>query len=144
MPLLKRSYEKQTGNFFLCKNLFGDYLDKYPYKYGYDINKTIEGLSEKGKKMMTKFIEINKRREKLMLKNENKLFEDSRNHKLPKSKTPLWKSGLHIMEHFGDPLIDKCYKFRDSPIIKHKFNQPPFKRTKITGDYFDKTILKQI
>ena len=26
-----------------------------------------------------------------------------------KNEKPFWKSGIHVMEHFGPPLIDKCY-----------------------------------
>ena len=147
MPLLKRSYEKQSnmlnGKIFFCRNLYGDYLDKYPYKYGYDINNSINGLTVKGKTILTNFIILNKKREQALLKKEQKLLEDSRNHKIQREKTPIWKSGLKIIEHFGGPLIDKCHKFRESPIVRYKINQPPFRRTKITGEYFDNNIFRQ-
>ena len=59
---------------------------------------------------------------------------------LKHSQKPLWKSGLHVMEHFGPPLIDKYYIFDEPAKTKYSLNQPPFKRPKDEGDYFDKDI----
>ena len=144
MPLLKRSYEKQcnmlNGKNFICKNLHGEYIDKNPYGQGYDIEKASKGLSYDGKRIITTFIKQNKRREGVLKNKEKLVYEEVIDHKTPKNVKPFWKSGLHVMEHFGPPLIDKCYKFKSPPIIKYEVNQPPFRRPKAEGDYLDKDI----
>lgn len=144
MPLIKRSYEKQSnmleGKNFVCRNLYGEYIDKNPYGHGYDLEKASKGLSADGKRMITNFINQNIRRENILRKKEKLLYEEIIDHKTPKNDRSFWKSGLHVMEHFGPPLIDKCYKFKAPPILKYDLNQPPFRRPKIDGDYFDKDI----
>ena len=144
MPLIKRSYEKQSnmldGKNFVCRNLYGEYIDKNPYGQGYDMEKASKGLSADGKRMITNFINQNIKREKDLRKKEKLLYEEIIDHKTPKNERPFWKSGLHVMEHFGPPLIDKCYKFKAPPIPKYDLNQPPFRRPKNEGDYFDKDI----
>ena len=144
MPLIKRSYEKQSnmldGKNFVCRNLYGEYIDKNPYGQGYDMEKASKGLSADGKRMITNFINQNIKREKDLRKKEKLLYEEIIDHKTPKNERPFWKSGLHVMEHFGPPLIDKCYKFKVLPILKYDLNQPPFRRPKNEGDYFDKDI----
>ena len=144
MPLIKRSYEKQSnmldGKNFVCRNLYGEYIDKNPYGKGYDMEKASKGLSADGKRMITNFINQNIKREKDLRKKEKLLYEEIIDHKTPKNERPFWKSGLHVMEHFGPPLIDKCYKFKAPPILKYDLNQPPFRRPKNEGDYFDKDI----
>ena len=49
IPLIKRSYEKQSemldGKNFVCRQLYGENLDKNPYCYGYDKTKASKGLS---------------------------------------------------------------------------------------------------
>ena len=144
MPLLKRSYEKQcnmlNGKNFICKNLFGENIDKNPYGQGYDIEKASKGLSCDGKRIIKTFIKQNMKREDILKNKEKLVYEEVIDHKTPKNVKPFWKSGLHVMEYFGPPLIDKCYKFRAPPIIKHEINQPPFRRPKAEGDYLDKDI----
>ena len=144
MPLVKRSYEKQcnmlNGKNFICKNLYGEYIDKNPYGQGYDIEKACRGLSYDGKRMITNFINQNKKKEDILRNKEKLVYDEIIDHKTPKNTRPLWKSGLHVMEHFGPPLVDKVYKFKAPPIIKHDVNQPPFRRPKAEGDYFDKDI----
>ena len=144
MPLIKRSYEKQSnmldGKNFVCRNLYGEYIDKNPYGQGYDMEKASKGLSADGKRMITNFINQNINREKDLRKKEKLLYEEIIDHKTPKNERPFWKSGLHVMEHFGPPLIDKCYKFKAPPILKYDLYQPPFRRPKNEGDYFDKDI----
>jgi len=144
MPLVKRSYERQCnmldGKNFVCRNLFGEYIDKNPYGHGYDTEKALKGLSVDGKRMIKKFINQNIKRENLLKKKQLLLYEEVIDHKTPKNEKPFWKSGLHVMKHFGPPLIDKCYKFKMAPIPKYDLNQPPFRRPKIDGDYFDKDI----
>ena len=144
MPLVKRSYEKQCntldGKNFVSRKLYGDYIDKNPYGEGYNIEKASKGLSTDGKRIIKTFINQNQEREKQLRKNEQLLYDEMHSHKRPQNMRPFWRSGLHVMEHFGPPLIDKCYKFRSPPIIKYDVNQPPFRRPKEDGDYFDKDI----
>jgi len=145
MPLLKRSYEKQEnmlgGKNFVCRNLYGEYLEKNPYGQGYDMEKAMRGLSPDGKRMITSFIEQNKEREKVYSKKEQLLYEEAHNTKKSKKDIkPFWKNGLHVIKYFGPPLIDKCYKFKAPPIPKYEINQPPFRRPKAEGDYIDKNI----
>ena len=144
MPLVKRSYEKQEdmldGKNFVSRNLYSDYIDKNPYGHGYDLEKASKGLSNDGKRIIKSFINKNQEREKILRKNEQLLYDEIHSHKSPKESRHFWRSGMHVMEHFGPPLIDKCYKFRAPPIIKYEVNQPPFRRPKDDGDYFDKDI----
>ena len=53
MPLIKLFYEKQEnsldGKNFVCRKLYGEQLDKNPFRYGYDINKATENLASNGK-----------------------------------------------------------------------------------------------
>ena len=144
MPLVKRSYERQcnmlNGKNFICRNLFGEYIDKNPYRQGYDIERASRGLSVDGKRMIKKFIDQNIKRENILKKKQQLLYEEVIDHKTPKNRNHFWKSGLHVMEHFGPPLIDKCHKYKAEPIPKYDLNQPPFRRPKIEGDYFDKDI----
>jgi len=144
MPLVKRSYEKQSemldGKNFVCRDLFGEYIDKNPYGHGYDTERASKGLSHDGKRIIKSFINQNIQREKNLRKREERLYDEVHDHKTAKSVKPFWKSGLHVMEHFGPPLIDKIHKFKAPPIIKYDLNQPPFRRPRAEGDYFDKNI----
>lgn len=144
MPLIKRSYEKESkmlnGKNFVCRDLFGEYLDKNPYGQGYDRGRALKGLTFDGKRIITSFINQNIEKEKMLMKQEQKVIDDLHDHKTPKNKIPFWKNGLHVMEHFGPPLIDKVYKFKAPPIIKYDLVQPPFRRPKAEGDYIDKDI----
>ena len=129
-----------NGKNFICRNLFGEYLDKNPYGQGYDIEKASKGLSADGKRMIKNFISQNVKRENILKKREQLLYEEIIDHKTPKNEKPFWRSGLHVMKYFGPPLIDKCYKFKGPRILKYDLNQPPFRRPKIEGDYLDKDI----
>ena len=144
MPLIKRSYEKQSemldGKNFVCRKLYGENIDKNPYCYGYDKEKASRGLSQEGKKLIGLFINENLKREKMLRQREEMVYNDIHSKYTPKNARPLWKSGLSIMEHFGPPLIDKVRKFRAPEIEKHQINQPPFRRPKEQGEYFDPNI----
>ena len=74
MPLIKRSYEKQEnsldGKNFVCRKLYGEYLDKNPFRYGYDINKATENLESNRKLLIKTFIEQNKKKEEILEKEE--------------------------------------------------------------------------
>lgn len=128
------------GKNFVCRQLYGENLDKNPYCYGYDKARASRGLSQEGKKLIGLFIDQNLNREKALREKEQLVYDDIHAKYSPKNARPLWKSGLSIMEHFGPPLIDKVYKFRAPKIEKHLVNQPPFRRPKEQGEYFDKDI----
>ena len=144
MPLCKRSYEKQAtmlnGKNFVCRKLYGENIDKNPYGQGYDIQKASKGLSTDGKRLIKIFVDQNIKREDILRKKEKLVYEEVINHKTPRNVKPFWRSGLHIMEHFGPPLIDKVHKFKAPPIPKYELNQPPFRRPKEEGDFLDKDI----
>ena len=90
--------------------------------------------------MIKNFISQNVKRENILKKREQLLYEEIIDHKTPRNEKPFWRSGLHVMKYFGPPLIDKCYKFKGPRILKYDLNQPPFRRPKIEGDYLDKDI----
>ena len=143
MPLIKRSYEKQEksleGKNFVCRKLYGEYLDKNPFRYGYDTNLATINLTNKGKWMIKTFIEQNKKKEE-HLKVEEKEKWDLYHGKNP-PRPPLWKSGLHTIEYFGGPLIDFKYEFVKPKTSRYLINQPPFRRPKDKGDYLNKDIM---
>ena len=141
---MKRSYEKEE-NFlnkknFICRNLYGENFDKNPYDREYtNLQKAEKGLSHDGKRMIRKFILQNKKMEDKLKKEEEILYEKwLKNSKKEKKSKSFWKSGLHVMENFGPPLIEKVHKFKAKPIVFYE--RPPFKRPKEDGDYFDKEI----
>ena len=74
MPLINLFYEKQEnsldGKNFVCRKLYGEYLDKNPFRYGYDINKATENLANNGKLLIKTFIEQNKKKEEILEKEE--------------------------------------------------------------------------
>ena len=143
MSLIKRSYEKQEnsldGKNFVCRKLYGEYLDKNPFRYGYDIKYSTINLTNQGKMLIKTFIDQNKKKEE-QLKKEEKERWDLLHGKNP-PRPPLWKSGLHTIEYFGGPLIDFKYEFIQPKSTRHLINQPPFRRPKEKGDYLNKDIM---
>jgi hypothetical protein len=72
-------------------------------------------------------------------KEEQIIYKKKLNHKdKEKESKSFWKSGLHVMEHFGPFLIDKVHKFKNDSIITYE--RPPFRRPKEAGDYFEKKL----
>lgn len=169
MPLLKRSYERKEnmldGKNFICRNLYGDLIEKNIYKDGYDVANAQKNLTFVGKQIIKTFIEQNKMKSDLIDKRNTQLYQDLHSKK-PKSmsidyrnvdnfkidiydqekpdrkyykkiKRPNWKLSLHCFEEFSPPLIDKEYIFDKPKKRKYDVNQPPFKRPKEKGDYFD-------
>ena len=136
MPLVKRSYERQEnsldGKNFVSRNLYGDYIDRNPFCYGYDVYKGTRNLTKQGKWLIKTFIEQNKEKEEI----ERWKLMHGKNPPRP----PLWKSGLHLIEYFGGPLIDYKYEFIKPKTERHLVNQPPFRRPKEKGDYINKDI----
>ena len=136
IPLIKRTYEKPNQFLnkknFICKKLYNDYLDKNPFCYGYDINKTVMNLTQSGKSLMKTFIEQNKKKEEIKEEKENKSQIKF------KKKIPIWQKTVNRIEYFGGPLIDYKYEFIKPKSLKYCVNQPPFRRPKEKGDYLNK------
>ena len=148
---------------FVSRNLYGDNIDKNVYRYGYDLIHAKKGLTPTGKNVVEKFILQNKFKSNMMKLREEELYK-AFHSKLPKRKSidyrkvdsfninknkgeeykvikkPIWKYGYKCKNEFGPLLVDKEYIF-DSPEPKrYGVNQPPFRRPKELGDYFDKDI----
>ena len=100
MPLIKRSYEKQSnmldGKNFVRRNLYGEYIDKNPYGQGYDMEKASKGLSADGKRMITNFINKNIKREKELRKKKNYYMRKLLIIKLLKMKGLFGKMGFML------------------------------------------------
>ena len=145
MPLSKRSYERPK-NFlikrnFTCRNLYGEYFDKNPFRDGYDISKEINTLTKQGKSLLNTFIEQNIRKDIKMKREEDKRDKrESNTFRKIRIKKPFWASTLNRIDYFGGPLIDFKYEFIKSKSVKHSINQPPFRRPKEKGDYINKDI----
>lgn len=120
--------------------MFGEYLDKNPFCYGYDICHSTRHLTKDGKKILERFIKENREKDEEKRKNEQKPYFEKQLNTPPATTRNIWRSGLHIIEHFGDPMIDYKYEFKKPTPVKHLINQPPIRRPKEKGDYFDKDI----
>ena len=152
-----------SGKDFVSRNLFGERFDKNIYRNGFDINYAKRGLSSSGKNLIEKFILQNKFKSDIMKQREEELYK-ALHSKLPKRasvdykhidsfnlnkskgdefkirKRALWKYGYYNKNEFGPLLIDKEYIFDKPKNKKYGINQPPFRRPKEEGDYFDKDI----
>ena len=152
-----------SGKDFVSRNLFGERFDKNVYRNGFDINYAKRGLSSSGKNLIEKFILQNKFKSDIMKQREEELYK-ALHSKLPKRasvdykhidsfnlnkskgdelkirKRALWKYGYYNKNEFGPLLIDKEYIFDKPKSKKYEINQPPFRRPKEEGDYFDKDI----
>ena len=148
---------------FVSRNLFGERFDKNIYRNGYDINYAKKGLSPTGKNVIEKFISQNMFKSNMMKKREEELYK-ALHSKLPKrtsidynhidsfnlnknkgeefkiKKRALWKYGYKCKNEFSPLLIDKEYIFDKPKNLKYGLSQPPFRRPKEDGDYFDKDI----
>ena len=144
MPLVKRSYERQEksldGKNFVCRKLYGEYFDKNPFRYGYDINQGVyNNFSKEGKWLINTFIEQNKKKEEQLKKEEKEKYDLLHGKNPP--RPPLWRSGLTTIEYFGGPLIDYRHEFIQPKTPKYLINQSPFRRPKEKGDYFNRDIM---
>ena len=152
-----------NGKDFVSRNLFGERFDKNVYRNGYDIRHATKGLTPSGKDIIEKFILQNKFKSNLMKQREQQLYK-ALHSKLPKrasidyghidsftlkkskgeelkiNKRPLWKYGYQNKNDFGPFLVDKEYIFDLPKKKKLGLSQPPFRRPKEEGDYFDKDI----
>ena len=172
MPLVLRSYEKPenmlSGKDFVCRNLFGERLDKNVYRNGYDVDYAQKDLSPVGKNIIKKFIEQNQMKSNLMDIRKEKLYKEFHSKKPKRGsidyrnvdsfkidifhpdkvggvyykriERPVWKNGFHPRGYFS-PLVADRYHLFDEPVKKkYALNQPPFRRPKEEGDYFDPDI----
>lgn len=172
MPLVLRSYEKPenmlSGKDFVCRNLFGERLDKNVYRNGYDVDYAQKNLSPVGKNIIKKFIEQNQMKSNLMDIRKEKLYKEFHSKKPKRGsidyrnvdsfkidifhpdkvggvyykriERPVWKNGFHPRGYFS-PLVADRYHLFDEPVKKkYTLNQPPFRRPKEEGDYFDPDI----
>ncbi len=172
MPLVLRSYEKPenmlSGKDFVCRNLFGERLDKNVYRNGYDVDYAQKNLSPVGKNIIKKFIEQNQMKSNLMDIRKEKLYKEFHSKKPKRGsidyrnvdsfkidifhpdkvggvyykriERPVWKNGFHPRGYFS-PLVADRYHLFDEPVKKkYALNQPPFRRPKEEGDYFDPDI----
>jgi len=156
-----------NGKDFVCRNLFGERFDKNIYRYGYDINHAQKNLSPVGRDIIKKFIEQNKLKSELMQIRKEKLFKEFHSKK-PKRRSidyrnvdsfkinifnpdkvgeyykkinrPVWKNGFHPKGYFQPLQVDECHLFDKPPKKRYAINQPPFRRPKDEGDYFDRDI----
>ena len=120
-----------SGKDFVSRNLFGERFDKNVYRNGFDINYAKRGLSSSGKNLIEKFILQNKFKSDIM---------KQRDEEFKIKKRALWKYGYNNKNEFGPLLVDKEYIFDKPKEKKYGINQPPFRRPKEEGDYFDKDI----
>lgn len=117
----ERSYAKEhtflNKRNFYCKSLIGRDFDKYPNSNKV-VDDVIKGLSKRGKRLISKFIEKNKKKEEEMKKKEKNFFTYLH------SKPPLilndWKFSNHIIEEFSTPKLDKIYSFTVASMPKNK------------------------
>ena len=152
-----------SGKDFVSRNLFGERFDKNVYRNGYDLKHAKKGLTPKGENIIERFILQNKYKADRMKQRQEELYK-AFHSKLPKrasidyrnidsfnlnknigeefkiKKRPIWKWGYICKDGFGPLLIDKEYIFDKPKNIKYGVNQPPFRRPKEEGDFFDKDI----
>jgi hypothetical protein len=172
MPLVLRSYEKPenmlSGKDFVCRNLFGERLDKNVFRDGYDIEYAQKNLCPVGKNIIKKFIEQNKLKSNLMDIRKEKLYKEFHSKKPKRGsidyrnvdsfkidifhpnkvggvyykriERPVWKNGFHPKGEFSPISVDRYHLFDEPPKKKYDINQPPFRRPKEEGDYFDPDI----
>ena len=145
MPLVLRSYEKPINMLnrkdFVCRNLFGERLDKNVFRNGYDIEYAQKKLSPVGKDIIKKFIEQNKMKAELMDIRKEKLYKEFHSKKPKRGsidyrnvdsfkidifhpdrvgeyykriQRPVWKNGFHPKGEFGPLLVDRYHIF-DEP-----------------------------
>ena len=171
MPLVLRSYEKPAnmlcGKDFVCRNLFGERLDKNVFREGYDVDYAQKNLSPVGKNIIKKFIDQNKMKYDLIAIRKEKLCKEFHSKKpkrgsidyrnvdsfkidifhpnnvveyYKKIERPVWKNGFHPKGEFSPLLVDTYHIFDDPKKKRYAINQPPFRRPKEEGDYFDPDI----
>ena len=157
-----------NGKDFVCRNLFGERFDKNVYRNGYDIEYAQKDLCPVGKSIIKKFIEQNQMKSNLMDIRKEKLYKEFHSKKpkrgsidyrnvdsfkidifhpnkvggvyYKKIERPIWKNGFHPKGEFNRLVVDRYHLFDEPPKKKYDINQPPFRRPKEEGDYFDPDI----
>ena len=136
-----KTYSKEkdlpTGHDLVCRNLVGREFHNNPNRER-SLSEAVNGLTNDGKKMITQFIQENKKVENALITNENNFFNYL--HSKPPLDLNKWKFSNHIIKQFSVPELDKIYSFRTDKPPKPKYMTKPFGRPKIYGDYFDKNI----
>ena len=152
-----------SGKDFVSRNLFGERFDKNVYRNGFDLKHAKKGLTPSGKDLVEKFILQNKFKSDLMKQREEELYK-AFHSKIPKrasldykhinsfslnknldeelkiKKRALWKYGYKNKNEFGPLIVDDEHLFDKPKAKKYVLNQPPFRRPKEDGDFFDKDI----
>ena len=121
-----------NGKDFVSRNLFGERFDKNVYRNGYDIREQqlYKALHSKlPKRASIDYGHI-----------DSFTLKKSKGEELKINKRPLWKYGYQNKNEFGPFLVDKEYIFDLPKKKKLGLSQPPFRRPKEEGDYFDKDI----
>ena len=125
------------GHNMVCRNLIGREFHNNPNRER-SPTEAVKGLTEVGKKMILNSIKENKKVENALINNENNFFAYL--HSKPPLELNTWKFSNHIIKQFSVPELDKIYSFKVDKPKKPKYMTKPFRRPKIYGDYFDKTI----
>ena len=98
----------------------------------------MSNLNELGKKIIRKYIEDNQKREKILIRNSDYLYQY--NHQGKPITYNLWKNSTHTLDEFSKVPIDKVHIFKKEPLCNPAYLTKPFRRPKENGDYFDKNI----
>lgn len=125
------------GYNFTCRKLFGDYLGPNPNKRK-TLKEATSALTNRGKKMLTTFIEKNNKLEDQLREKEQFIFQYM--HSKPPIILNPWKKSNHVIKEFSTPELDKIYSFRLDIKPKPSYTVKPFRRPKDYPDYFDKHI----
>ena len=92
-------------------------------------------LSQLGQNIITKFINDNKEKEKLLLEKEEDIYNFKRSkHDLDLNK---WKYNNHYGKDFEKMKIDKVHYFKKDTKPNYLLKDP-FRIPKRDGDYFEK------
>ena len=139
--LCKKSYEKEKElpqkKDFVCRNLSGDYINKYP-NIRSSLTPPNVKLGKIGKRIISYYIKNNNKNEKIMNEKDEYLYKYY--HSKPYFESNPWKFSNHIIKEFNKVIIDKINSYSLEIQEKPKYMVKPFRRPKIYGDYFDKNV----
>ena len=139
--LCRKSYEKENElpqkKDFVCRNLSGDYINKYP-NIRSSLTPPNVKLGKIGKRIISYYIKNNNKNEKIMNEKDEYLYKYY--HSKPYFESNPWKFSNHIIKEFNKVIIDKINSYSLEIQEKPKYMVKPFRRPKIYGDYFDKNV----
>ena len=139
--LCRKSYEKENElpqkKDFVCRNLSGDYINKYPNIRSSTTPPNVK-LGKIGKRIIAYYIKNNNKNEKIMNEKDDYLYKYY--HSKPYFESNPWKFSNHIIKEFNKVIIDKINSYSLDVQEKPKYMVKPFRRPKIYGDYFDKNV----